>query len=337
MSIENSRRNSIDGQWIRDNETKEFEYGYSKSEDSKTVYQKIVERLALNKIRNELIFKGMLDAQLRSFARDGITITREQLIQDINKEVARQRTSFDLNNEDTDTFIENLDDVMQRLSSAQSQSQQIISDQEQQIERMKNNLENIFESAPAQTQPSVNANSTIPKEPSIESASVKSALESTVQQPVHTEQEKKEIREQMRQAQDQLSKTLEWAKQQPNEPQFTSTRSDNIEEAPEWTKDRGVSGYTEPTLDQVRQGLESHNQQVQQDQQNKDSLINGIIERMADAGDFSYIPLEDVSQRVDVMNMVRKRLQEKSIDELEVILNSYANQGEKTESTGMHR
>ena len=58
---------------------------------------------------------------------------------------------------------------------------------------------------------------------------------------------------------------------------------------------------------------------------------------MADAGEFSHIPLEDVSQRVDTMNMVKKRLQEKSIDELEIILNSYTPEDEKTESFGMHR
>lgn len=316
MSIENSRSSSIDGQWIRDNETKEFEYGYSKSEDAKTAYQKIVERLALNKIKNELLFNGMLDAQLRSFARDGITISREQLISDINKEVARQQVNFDL---DSDMAL----DVQQ----PQVQSE---------IDRLKSNLGSIFDASPTKSQQPISQSTTIPREPAIESVGVTSAPESIVQ-PAHTEQEKQEIREQMRQAQEQLAKTLEWAKQQPNEPQFTSTRSDNIEEAPEWTKDRGVSGYTEPTLEQVRQGLESHNQQVQQEQQNKDTLINGIIGRMADAGEFSHIPLEDVSQRVDTMNMVKKRLQEKSIDELEIILNSYANQEEKTESTGMHR
>lgn len=316
MSIENSRSSSIDGQWIRDNETKEFEYGYSKSEDAKTAYQKIVERLALNKIKNELLFNGMLDAQLRSFARDGITISREQLISDINKEVARQQVNFDL---DSDMAL----DVQQ----PQVQSE---------IDRLKSNLGSIFDASPTKSQQPISQSTTIPREPAIESVGVTSAPESIVQ-PAHTEQEKQEIREQMRQAQEQLAKTLEWAKQQPNEPQFTSTRSDNIEEAPEWTKDRGVSGYTEPTLEQVRQGLESHNQQVQQEQQNKDTLINGIIGRMADAGEFSHIPLEDVSQRVDTMNMVKKRLQEKSLDELEIILNSYANQEEKTESTGMHR
>ena len=235
MSIENSRSSSIDGQWIRDNETKEFEYGYSRSEDAKTAYQKIVERLALNKIKNELLFKGMLDAQLRSFERDGITISREQLIADINKEVARQQVSYDLDS-----------DIALGVEQPQVQSD---------IDRLKNNLGSLFESAYTQSQQPISQSATIPREPAIESVGVS-----------------------------------------------------HVSESP-----------------------------VQQEQQNKDSLINGIIGRMADAGEFSHIPLEDVSQRVDTMNMVKKRLQEKSIDELEIILNSYANQEEKTESTGMYR
>ena len=317
MSIEKSRSNSIDEQWIRDNETKEFEYGYSKSEELKTAYQKVVERLALHKIKNELLFNGMLDAQLRSFSRDGITISKEQLIKDINKEAARQQVNFGLDY-----------DIALDVQQPQEQSE---------IDRLKSNLGSIFDASPTKSQQPISQSTTILREPAIESVGVTPTSESTVQQPAHTEQEKQEIREQMRQAQEQLAKTLEWAKQQPNEPQFTSTRSDNIEEAPEWTKDRGVSGYTEPTLEQLRQGLESHNQQVQQEQQNKDTLINGIIGRMADAGEFSHIPLEDVSQRVDTINMVKKRLQEKSLDELEIILNSYANQEEKQESSSIHR
>ena len=241
MSIENSRSSSIDGQWIRDNETKEFEYGYSRSDDAKTAYQKIVERLALNKIKNELLFRGMLDAQLRSFERDGITISREQLIADINKEVARQQVSYDLDS-----------DIALGAEQPQVQSD---------IDRLKNNLGNLFESAPTQSQQHINHSTAISREPAIESVVLSHVSESPVQQPTHTEQE----------------------------------------------------------------------------QQNKDLLINGIIGRMADAGEFSHIPLEDVSQRVDTMNMVKKRLQEKSIDELEIILNSYANQEEKTESTGMRR
>ena len=172
MSIENSRSSSVDGQWIRDNETKEFEYGYSRSEDSKTAYQKIVERLALNKIKNELLFRGMLDAQLRSFERDGITISREQLIADINKEVARQQVNYDL---DSDIAL----DVQQP---------QVQSD----IDRLKNNLGSIFDSAPTQNKQPINPSASIPREPAVESVGIQSTPESTIQQPVHTEQEKQE-------------------------------------------------------------------------------------------------------------------------------------------------
>lgn len=145
MSIEKSRSNSIDEQWIRDNETKEFEYGYSKSEELKTAYQKVVERLALHKIKNELLFNGMLDAQLRSFSRDGITISKEQLIKDINKEVARQQVNFGL---DYDIAL----DVQQP---------QIETD----IDMLKNNLDSIFEPVPQQPQQSNISNSTISNDP----------------------------------------------------------------------------------------------------------------------------------------------------------------------------
>ena len=74
-----------------------------------------------------------------------------------------------------------------------------------------------------------------------------------------------------------------------------------------------------------------------QEQQNKDSMINGILQRMSKAGEFSYIPIENLSQRIDTMNMVKKRLQEKSMDELQIILNSYMLDDKKMESTGIHR
>ena len=128
MSIEKSRSKGIDGQWIRDNETKEFEYEYSNSSDVKISYQKAVEMLALEKIKNELIFDGKFESQLRAFARDGITISRQQLIDDINKEVAKQRLSF------------GLDDLTLDSPAIDLQS---IKDQAQ-IDELKNKLESVF-------------------------------------------------------------------------------------------------------------------------------------------------------------------------------------------------
>ena len=218
MSIESSRRNGIDGKWIRENETKEFEYGYTTDTENKTSYQRAVKMLALEKIKNELIFSGMLEAQLRAFARDGIVISREQLISDINKEVARQSINHDLES---------------KISFDESKTDTQRSDVEEQIDRLKNDLGSIFGEMPTK---SITA----------------------------------------------------------------STETD----------------YSE---------------------QSRDLLINDILQSMEEAGEFTNIPPEDVSQRIDAMSTVKKRLQEKSIDELEILLDSYILAVEKKKSSGTHR
>lgn len=309
MSIEKSKSSSIDGQWIRDNESKEFEYGYSRSDDAKTAYQIIVERLALNKIKNELLFNGMLDAQLRTFASDGITISREQLIDDINKEVARQQVNYDL-----DSGI-----------ALNVQQPQVQSD----IDTLKNNLGSLFESAPTQSQQPVNQSTTIPREPAIESTKVKDVLESTVQNPIHSEQDFDEVYD------FEIKKLAELKKG--NNPNYEVELSNTIRKISSLSdKISDVRGQIESDI-KYELSISSKEQIPNQVQQSKDTLINEIIKRMADAGEFSYIPLEDISQRVDAMNMVKRRLHEKSIDELEIIFNSYVNQYEKTEPSGMHR
>lgn len=145
MAIDTGGR-SIDGRWINNNETKEFRYGNNTREQSfKTEYQRIVEKLAKNKLEHELLFEGMINAQLRTLARDGITISREQLMADVNKEVAIQ--SIDFSPEAS-------------LGDPQIQSE---------IDMLKNNLGNMF--GPVNTQsyePPVSRQS-IPREPAVAS------------------------------------------------------------------------------------------------------------------------------------------------------------------------
>ena len=129
MSIESGKRSSIDGQWIRENETKEFKYGYSSDAGTKTDYQRIVEMLALEKIQHELIFERLVESKIKAFARDGITISKEQLLSDVNREVTRQRITYDLDNE------EKL--VMPKVDEQKS-------DVQLQVEYLKNNLGEIF-------------------------------------------------------------------------------------------------------------------------------------------------------------------------------------------------
>lgn len=58
----------------------------------------------------------------------------------------------------------------------------------------------------------------------------------------------------------------------------------------------------------------------------KKDLIENIMKSMGDAGEFSYIPLEDISQRIDAMKEVKTKLDSKSLEELEYILSVYSQQ-----------
>lgn len=58
----------------------------------------------------------------------------------------------------------------------------------------------------------------------------------------------------------------------------------------------------------------------------KKDLIENILKSMGDAGEFSHIPLEDISQRIDTMKEVKTKLDSKSLEELEYILSVYSQQ-----------
>lgn len=60
----------------------------------------------------------------------------------------------------------------------------------------------------------------------------------------------------------------------------------------------------------------------------KKDLIENILKAMGDAGEFSYIPLEDISQRIDAMKAVKIKLDNKSLEELEYILSVYSQQND---------
>lgn len=320
MSIEKGRSKSIDGQWIRDNETKEFKYEYSRGDDVKTAYQKVVERLALNKIKNDLLFNGMLEAQLRAFDKDGIIISRQQLIDDINREVARQRVSFDLGNE-----------VSLELPKVDIQP----SEEQSQIDRLKNNLGSIFggtvrnENATLEEQKLIDTPVAITDEPITE----KNLSTEQIVPQFNSQIEREEYFDEMYDS--EIHKLTELKKN--NDPNYEIELNNSIKKILSFT-DRipNVRDQIEIDIKYQLDRIERENTQ-NQEQQNKDSLINGILQRMAEAGEFSHIPLEDVSQRVNSMNMVKKRLQEKSIDELEIIFNSYTDQEEKIVSSGMRR
>ena len=201
----------------------------------------------------------------------------------------------------------------------------------------------------------------------------------------------------MKQAQEELAKKIEWAHQQPNQPKFTTINNNNKPESlPEWTKDKGTSGYSNLNIEHqeqdfdkiydleikkltplkqnnnpnyevelantirklstltnkipnIRAQIESDinyelnkqnqiksSQPVQQDQQMKDEIISKIINSMNRAGEFSFGDIS-ISERIDIMQNVKNKLNSKSMEELQILLSTYQFNQEETQRHAARR
>lgn len=179
--------------------------------DLRQQYLNAIKKLALQKMRNDLLFEGSLGAAMRNLSSLGLDVSKESMLKDIETEVNRQRMSFDIEMPNVSIEVPNV--------NAENQSE---------IEQLKSNLGSIFESAPVQEQKPIYNSGTIPREPAIQNTqpyettinNTSSQINQPVQTPVNNEQE---IRQQLQQAQEEIKQKLEWAKQQPNEPTMTFT------------------------------------------------------------------------------------------------------------------
>lgn len=349
--IDRNKIYGIDQEYIRKAEKQEIKY-----DDLKDRYLKEVKKLALEKMKNDILFEGKLNSIMRNLTSLGLNITRESLLRDIEKEIRNQQLDFG--------------------SSSISYSN---SNVDKELEALKSNLENIFESSPQLVQEQKPVFQTISNAPSKESAfGVQNNRETSLEQSKET----KELQEQMKQAQEELAKKIEWAQQQPNQPKFTTINNNKPESLPEWTKDKGTSRYSnlntehqEQDFDRIydleikklaqlkqsnnpnyeveltntirklstltnkipniRAQIESDinyelnkqnqiksSQPVQQDQQMKDEIISKIMNSMNRAGEFSFGDIS-ISERIDIMQNVKNKLNSKSMEELQILLSTY--------------
>lgn len=111
-------------------------------------YINAIKRLALEKMRNDILFEGNLGAAMRNLSSLGLDISRESMLKDINTEVNKQMMSYDINF-DIDT----------------PKPTQI----NKEIEQLKNDLGSIFASAPTQEQKPISITGAIPRKPAIQS------------------------------------------------------------------------------------------------------------------------------------------------------------------------
>lgn len=179
--------------------------------DLRQQYSNAIKKLALQKMRNDLLFEGSLGAAMKNLSSIGLDVSKESMLKDIETEVNRQRMSFDIEMPNVNIEVPN-----------------VIAENQSEIEQLKSNLGSIFESAPVQEQKPIYNSGTIPREPAIQNTqpyetiinNTLSQINQPVQTPVNNEQE---IRQQLQKAQEEIRQKLERTKQQPNEPTMTFT------------------------------------------------------------------------------------------------------------------
>lgn len=350
---------------------------YETKNDLRQQYLNAIKRLALQKMKNDLLFEGSLGAAMRRLSSLGLDVSKESMLKDIETEVTRQRMSFDIE-------VPNVS-IEEPNVNAENQSQ---------IEKLNINLRSIFESAPVQEQKTIYNSGTIPREPAIQNIqpyetainNASSQINQPVQTPVNNEQE---IRQQLQQAQEEIKQKLEWAKKQPNEPTVTFTGnleklSDDIKQriiqqmesrgeviissidniyqegnyiAVDAKDNQGRFIGTEFTLDDftklvnqpsnIAKTEEISQQQTdnmikpqvqEQQKQMKNQIISQIMVGMNNAGEFSFGDIS-LGERMNIMQNAQNILNSKSMDELQMILSTYQEQNvqEENMSSGMQR
>lgn len=179
--------------------------------DLRQQYLNAIKKLALQKMRNDLLFEGSLGAAMRNLSSLGLDVSKESMLKDIETEVNRQRMSFDIEMPNVNIEVPN-----------------VIAEKQSEIEQLKSNLGSIFESAPVQEQKPIYNSGTIPREPAIQNTqpyetiinNTLSQINQPVQTPVNNEQK---IRQQLQKVQEEIRQKLERTRQQSNEPTMTFT------------------------------------------------------------------------------------------------------------------
>lgn len=342
--------------------------------DLKEQYLNTIKRLALQKMKNDILFNGQLDATIRKFSSLGLDVSRESILKDIQDEIYRQNSSFDLGE----------DEIYQSIVPSVNNNQQV--------------REPVDISRPIP-----------PREPAIEPVwgaediraanlrQLREMQERKEETLIHTEQEKQKIREEMQRAQEEIKQKLEWAKQQPNEPimtftgnldnlsddvkqkiieqmekrgeviiseidkvyqegnyivvdakdnqgrftgtEFTIQEFTNLVNQPIPVKKKYISQQSieNEITQQQSNHLENEKEMHESQEQEKNKIVSQIMTAMNLSGEFSFGDIS-MDERMSIMQNVKNKLNSKSLDELQVLLSTYQEQDvQKNMSNGMHK
>ncbi len=324
---------------------------YETRNDIKKQYLDAIKKLALEKMKDNLLFEGILGATIRQLSSIGLNVTRESILKDIEIEINRQKIALNWEQQADEQFKDELLDIFSYDDLPKKEIETDVMDDEIniQIDSLKNNLSRIFEKTPMQ-------------EPKISEPTLSV----------------KEQQTSLPKAQEEMNQNLEWGKEQPSEPTMSFTGnlanlSDNVkQEIKEQMESRnGViiseidniyqegnyivvdakdnQGHftgTEFTLEDfdkiVNQGKylqQTINSSVpNQEEQIKDKIVDQIMNAMNYAGEFTFGNIS-MGERMNIMQNVQAKLKAKSLDELQILLASYQEQNvqEDSISSGIRR
>lgn len=310
-------------------------------------YLNTVKKLALQKMKNDLMFEGLLGASIRRLSSIGLDISRESILKDVQHEIIKQRSLSDFVDVETNDFSTNLTDSVYKMDSS------VLEKNQQYVNQLKNN---IVDAPKEQQEVSIIQNS-IPRESVIQG---------------HNEHQE-EIPE-LENAKEAISQKLDWAMQQPNEPTIVKGEK-NIQssiwddlngldkKSGEYSKkfetiyeiqverlallkinnnpnfnsqlDLAVQNILKST-DRIPNAREqllydidfyiSHSySNIKNNTNERDNIINDIIQKMYPEGG-EYVPINDV----------KKQLESYSMEQLEELKSQYLAQIQE-QQTHMHR
>lgn len=312
-----------------------------------TEYLNSIKRLALTKMKNDFMFEGQLGAVMRRLTSLGFNVTRESILKDIQTEINKQQLDFNL-----DSLFENSSELDVQLQTPSKV--EVMTSPLPKVQAMGTVLETEAEPSHLETQQQI----------------------SHSEQEQHTintqlQQAQKELAEKLAWAKQQPNEPTYYTPQSNGTIEYPSSMYIDDSKIIEYINSKysnlgkvsqilSVSGYPNKSYEvkftdgniyqititkeeqmnfQQPEYLESkgETQQPTELNQSKKELTEKILKAMVDAGEFSYIPIEEMSKRLDTIQYAKMQLENKSLEELEIILSTYSNNYEQKQGNGVRR
>lgn len=318
-------------------------YGSSSSNNKtgsiREQYLSTVNRLALQKIKNNIIFDGQLDAVVRKFLSMGMSTTKDSLLKDIQAEIYRQQTYY--GQEENDFQQEIFDSINGEKQEKETQVQN-----QTEIELLKSQLASIFESTPTKEQKPQSETSTIPREPAMQSP--KEMYAQAVQPPqAEAEQQPKALTNNFISLSDDAKQRIISIMESRGEVLISSI--DNVYQEGKYivvdAKDNhgrftGAEFMLQDFFRLINNDLAKSEgtEEIINEQstgEKREQIINQIIGNMLNTGAFANSGIDITSKMKDIQ-YEKLKLGGKTYEELQIILSTYQNTQEENTSDEMH-